>query len=469
MKQGWRRTYDRACHILQALGLLGFCVVWVGCGSAAQQGGASAAASRYVLTTPLEALSQCREDAPRKQWAVVIGVNDYQDEGIPDLDGAVNDAWSFYHFLASPAGGAVPRVRMRLLLNKEATREAVVGALGKFLANACPQDQVIIYFAGHGLPEPERPEEAFLLVHDTKLTNLVGSGISMNQLPQFLKWRANKAGSLVMFVDACHSGTIKFPGKKVRGADAKERIELVAKGLEKAIEQHGESRKENWGAISAAASDQFAQELKEGCIIGGVPYQGGLFTCHLLKGFSGKADANNDYNITLDELFSYLQVSVPRDSRGQQRPQRSGSLDPNMVLAQTTTNLVSVPTVPEVYTGAQTHPLRPWIYVGSGLTLLTGGTGIVFGLLSQDSSAQADETFGTERTNLLDQADSQGQIATLSYGLAATFGTLTLGALLYDLFNPPEGIEDVYENPPWFELKLAPTQGGSMGWAQWNW
>ena len=90
---------------------------------------------------------------------MVIGINEYQDEGIPDLDGAVNDAWAFYHYIASPAGGSIPPMRMRLLLNEEATREAVAGALGKFLANACPQDQVIIYFAGHGMPEPERPEE----------------------------------------------------------------------------------------------------------------------------------------------------------------------------------------------------------------------------------------------------------------------------------------------------------------------
>ena len=436
-------------------GMLAFGLAF-GLTACASGDGGRTSKARYVMTNPMEAMVACREDAPARQWAVVIGVNDYQDGGIADLDGAVNDAWSFYHFLASPAGGSVPRERMRLLLNQEATREAVVGSLGKFLANACPKDQVMIYFAGHGMPEPERPEEAFLLVHDTKLENLVGSAISMNQLPEFLSWRANKAGSLMMIVDACHSGTIKFPGKRgVKNlTDSKERLQTVDKGIEEALKKHEDK---GWGAISAAASDQFAAEIKGGCMFGDYAYLGGLFTCHLLKGLSGDADKDANGQVNVDELYAYLDSSVRRDSRGQQSPKRSGSLKGDMTVSYTSTSgRVAIPTLPEKYTGAMEHPLRPWVYTGAGLTVAAAATGAYFGLKSQDSADQADNTIGDERADLLDQSDRESRIAVTSYGLAAGLGALTLSGFLIDFLQEPEDIEDVYEKAPLFELGVVP-------------
>ena len=121
--------------------VLALCAVWlVGCGA----NNAQIISSRYVTAAPEAGLAQgCSANAPAKKWAVIIGVNFYADDRIPDLGGAVNDAWSFYHFLASPSGGAVDAHRLQLLLNDDATRKNVEGALGNFLGQACPQDNVI--------------------------------------------------------------------------------------------------------------------------------------------------------------------------------------------------------------------------------------------------------------------------------------------------------------------------------------
>ena len=163
--------------------------------------------NRYVRTSQIETNARvCDAKSPSQSWAVVAGINFYQDERIPDLEGAVDDAWNFYHYLVSERGAKFEPKQVKLLLNEEATRSGIEDALGQFLTAACPQDKVVIYFAGHGAPEPSRPEEAFLLVHDTSLDSMVSSAVSMSQLPKFLQWRTGSTAQLLMLIDACHSG-----------------------------------------------------------------------------------------------------------------------------------------------------------------------------------------------------------------------------------------------------------------------
>ena len=64
--------------------------------------------ARYVVPTPQGAATECKPDTPTRKWAVVVGINAYSDERITNLKGAVTDAWAFYHYLASPKGGAIP-------------------------------------------------------------------------------------------------------------------------------------------------------------------------------------------------------------------------------------------------------------------------------------------------------------------------------------------------------------------------
>ena len=171
--------------------------------------------NRYVMPAQIQATTQvCDVNIPAKAWAVVAGINFYQDSRIPDLEGAVDDAWNFYHYLVSPQGARFEPSQVRLLLNEQATRSGIEDALGQFLTAACPQDKVVIYFAGHGAPEPNRPQEAFLLVHDTSLDSMVSSAISMSQLPKFLQWRTGNTAQLLMLIDACHSGNIQFPNSR---------------------------------------------------------------------------------------------------------------------------------------------------------------------------------------------------------------------------------------------------------------
>jgi hypothetical protein len=50
--------------------------------------------------------------------AVVVGISDYHDPGIPDLRFADRDAAAFANFLRSPAGGALDGDHLKVLTRK---------------------------------------------------------------------------------------------------------------------------------------------------------------------------------------------------------------------------------------------------------------------------------------------------------------------------------------------------------------
>ena len=269
--------------------------------------------------------------------ALVIGIDRYE-KNWPRLNNAVNDARLFSQVIASNYNFTVTT-----LFNEEATREGVVGALGNHFAGACPQDTVIIYFAGHGATDPLKPDDAFLLVHDTNTENMVATGVSMARVYELLKKRT-KVENLLMIIDACRSGHIKFPGR--RGGKTKDRITLFTGQVDKAAKTSGGG----WGAISATASDAFSFESQSGwemCHFDPYRYTGGLFTCHMLSALAGKADSDKSGTVTAGELFGFLSTNVSFDSQGHQIPQQSGDLDPDLVLGTPTVGVVQIPRFPE--------------------------------------------------------------------------------------------------------------------------
>ena len=433
-------------------------------------------ASPYTVKAPArpapeQAAAACRDDAPAQTWAVVVGINTYQDDGIADLQGAVGDAWSFYHYLASPEGARVAPERLTLLLNDEATRDRVMGTLGNFVSSACPQDQVFIYFAGHGIIEPGREDSAFLLMHDSQMDNLVGTAVSMLELPDFLQRRAGNVGSLLMLIDACHAGYVRFPGQRGAGPEAGDRITLFNEALTENV-----TRSRSWGAISATTSDQFSFESTKGwrsCQFDNYTYQGGLFTCHLIRGLAGEADDDKDGQIQLGELARHVNQRVVQDSLGIQIPQLSGQLDTRRVLTRTPRHAIPIPHIPEKYlTPEPERPLRPWLWAGAGLTAASAAAGLVF--YRQEARVTEDINVG-RRDNDYDDAiaerDTWVLSKTASLSVASVVGAMTLVGLVYELSDQPQDIEDVYELPPLFRIDLDPTtpNGGINATLQLEW
>ena len=67
--------------------------------------------------------------------ALIIGISDYKDPEIPDLDTAVNDARALAEILQGRYGFEVT-----LLLERNATKEAIYKALRKFASSSKPSE-----------------------------------------------------------------------------------------------------------------------------------------------------------------------------------------------------------------------------------------------------------------------------------------------------------------------------------------
>ena len=243
--------------------------------------------------------------APRidKRWAVVIGVGQYQSDDIPDLEFARADAQAMVDFLKSDAAG--PFDDVLFLADEEATGAAMRQALFVFLQQADWNDLVVVYYAGHGAPDPSRPDNLYLLPTDADLNGLAATGFPMWDVKTALR-RQIAAERVLVIADACHSaGTAD--GDVVGGSDGN----AIAGGFSQLFTP---SRRL---MMTAADTNEFSLEDARW---GGH----GVFTHFLLEGLEGSGDLDKDGIVTFTELFDYVANNVRTATDGRQNPQRSG-------------------------------------------------------------------------------------------------------------------------------------------------
>ncbi len=259
-----------------------------------------------VIPSPPPTASKERMPGPQR-WAVVVGISEYLNPAIPSLKFADHDAEGIAEFLQRLEGGGYDNDHMRVLLNKEATLANLREALINFLSQAIDQDLVFIYFAGHGAPDPARPTNTYLLTYDTDPTKLGTTAFPMWQIQDVLA-RYITARKIVVFSDACHSGAISV-NFAARGLSTTE-SNLINQYLADLSRS-----KEGIVVFTASAAGEVSQEFSD--------LGHGVFTYYLLQGLEGKADYNNDYTVTINELMQYVEEQVKRKTQGAQNPTRS--------------------------------------------------------------------------------------------------------------------------------------------------
>lgn len=248
----------------------------------------------------VEALAAPRID---KRWAVVIGVGDYASDDIPDLRFAHADAEAVAEFLRSDAAG--PFDEVLFLSGAEATGAAMRQALFVFLQDADWDDLVVIYFAGHGAPDPSRPENLYLLPADADPAALAATGFPMWDVKTALR-RQIASERVVVIADACHSaGTTEGFGSGAEGGNA------IAGGFQQLFSP---SRRL---MMTAAASNEFSLEDERW---GGH----GVFTHFLMEALRGKGDGDGDGIVTFSEAFDHVSREVRTATGGRQNPQKAG-------------------------------------------------------------------------------------------------------------------------------------------------
>ena len=257
------------------------------------------------------------EDSHIQRYAVVVGVSDYKDPKIPDLKYADADAQSFYDFMVSPIGGNFNKENVLLLKNEQATLKNVKMAITNFLKKAIDSDYVVIFMACHGEPEPDRPNNIYLLMHDSELDALSATAYHMENVNADMK-RYISARRLIFFADACHSAGLTEGNVGTRGFS--NTVNVAISELK--------STREGWGIVSASRAGEVSMESSQW---GGGH---GAFTYYLLEGLNGKADVEGNKNgiITLAEAFDFLEEKVKRATQNAQHPDTAGNFDNNLPL-----------------------------------------------------------------------------------------------------------------------------------------
>ena len=154
--------------------------------------------------------------------------------------------------------------------------------MGRFFTSASPDDFVLFYFGGHGRKDDDG--ELYLVLRDTILKELITTGLSASTLSKLIsKCPAQKK---VIVLDACYSAAIE------QGS----RSDHQQIGVERRIQQG-----KGTAILTSANSVQLAYSREDRR----------SFTYFLTEGLrTGKADKNQDGNISLDEWFEYAYEGV---------------------------------------------------------------------------------------------------------------------------------------------------------------
>jgi hypothetical protein len=253
-----------------------------------------------------------------ERYAVIVGISHYGHAGMgfSNLRFANRDAMAFRDFLLSPEGGSFKPENVKFLVDQAATSQNVRSALFTFLTKPRPEDLVVIYWAGHGAPDPNDRRNLYLLTYDTQVEDMGGTAFPMWQL-QDVFGRILKAKRVITFTDSCHSYGIS--GQALRASAAENN--LVNQYL---------SRYASEGDRAVVTASDISQLSYEGENWGGGH---GVFTFYLLRGLEGEADADKDGIVTAGELFAYVRDHVSDATNGDQRPVAFPGLAANLPLS----------------------------------------------------------------------------------------------------------------------------------------
>jgi|GEM_PF-336309 len=247
--------------------------------------------------------------AKSKRFALVVGVDEYQDEQISRLSGAGNDAKALADALVRYAGFPSDQVIL-LASDQPQQRQPNRGNILQYLSNlrgVVPDDGLLVFsFAGHGI---ERGGRGFLCPSDARIGGsialLESTGVAVDTVREWIRETGVK--QVLIILDACRNDPSGRGGEENRLTDSfARRFNFDVRNKEVTA----------FATLYATDVGHVAYEYKE--------KKQGYFTFMLVEGLKGGA-ANEKGEVTLGGLVKYLQEQVPKRVRldmGQEKSQK---------------------------------------------------------------------------------------------------------------------------------------------------
>ncbi|HNO24344.1 MAG TPA: caspase family protein [Leptospiraceae bacterium] len=241
-----------------------------------------------------------------KRYAVIIGINKYEDIQITSLEKARNDAkviadtlkkdgeFEEVFLMTDDIDKSDSERRYPTKINIEEKIESV-------LRNAQPEDLIVFFFSGHGISDADN--NSYLIAADTISSNeLHSSGkekryaTAVNVSEQITKFKAKGIKKLLLMIDACR--------EKMNTTKSVSREELLKEYTDSEI----------LATFYATGSGYYSYEDDES--------EYGVFSRYVVQGMEGKADSNADGVVTFTELKAYVEKGVSKWSLRKNKQQK---------------------------------------------------------------------------------------------------------------------------------------------------
>lgn len=215
-------------------------------------------------------------------FALIIA-NEQYDMAV-NVDNATNDGLAFKEYCLRTLG--IPNDNIKYASNLSFGRmKKTVNDMLELVDMMDGKGNLIIYYAGHGIPD-NKTKDAFLMPVDADGTD---TEVCMSLTGLYSQINSKRLNQCVVFLDACFSGA-------QRGGD----MIVAARGVRLKPKEAAPEGKTI--VFSATSGDQAAFSHKE--------EKHGLFTYYLLKKFQ-----ESKGNVSLGELADYLTEKVGFESR----------------------------------------------------------------------------------------------------------------------------------------------------------
>ena len=267
-------------------------------------------------------------------YIVSCGVSEYQDANY-NLRYAAKDAGDVAEAFSKSANARGLTPKILCLKNSEVDANAVI-KIREFLADATVDDEVTLFFAGHGMLDKDL--NYHYARHDTNFQATENIGIQFDELESLVD-NIKPLKRTVLF-DTCHSGEVEeeskdavramVAGQAAPPAEAAnvQSTKIATRGMKVTAVapkvSHSElidleklfpdsRRAKGANILTSSSGSEFSMESPE--------WKNGLFTYSLLKSLNDPlADSDKNGNLTFSEVAENVKNKVSMLSSGKQRP-----------------------------------------------------------------------------------------------------------------------------------------------------
>jgi len=244
---------------------------------------------------PLALTVTARRPPDRSRWAILIGIQKYDDAKLSGLTTPAADARLLQETLLKRQG--VPPSQTFLLEDVSLVR--LKEGIPAFLDHVPADGKLIVYFGGHALRDDEG--KVYLAPKEFNRDQVAATGLSFQWLVDRLE--QCKAKEKLLLLDACQAAPGLDPQKEPSTAEMFQSLVAPA----------GRAPLRTVTGLASCSEGQRGHVLADG--------KHGVLASGLAEGFSGRADKNHDGRLEPTELFAFLGESMAASAKATGQPQ----------------------------------------------------------------------------------------------------------------------------------------------------